>query len=133
MKGTSHAQDLAAPGVNLQEAKAQKVAVSCLVTAPVSGQLDLPHSPALGSLWLFIISIGTTEPKNKDGLKTSRCIRDLLELNNASSSLKVLQREVLLAGMRRGLLHGLQTSQGWERAPRLSSPGQTMMGNQLLQ
>lgn len=48
------------------------------------------------------VSTSTSEPENKDGLKTSRCIRDLLELSNASSSLKVLQREVLLPGMRRG-------------------------------
>lgn len=137
MTGTSHAQDLAAPGVNLQEAKTQRVTVSGLVTAQVSGQFDLPHSLALGSLWLFFfffltVSTSTTEPKNRDGLKTSQRISDLLELSNASFSLKVLQREVLFPGMRRGLLDWLQT-QVWERGPRLSFPGQTMMGNRLLQ
>lgn len=52
--GTSHDQDLAAPRVNLQEAKAQRVAVSGLVTAHVSGQLDLPHSAAHSGFLLYL-------------------------------------------------------------------------------
>lgn len=112
MTGTSHAQDLAAPGVNLQEAKAQKVAVSELVTAQLSGQLDLPLPqpwPHSGFSEALLRRRTKMVSKHLDALETSWNV----EVHHLL--LKSYRGRVSgMSGMRRSLPHWIQASRGWE-------------------